>query len=130
MKIVMMLGMHLITWQALAQKPVFHALKDPKHHAGCYIEKGNNKTIANLSESDEEDNIALFNLTGKDEAFKAIKGTKYYPEAFANKRYRILIHQTFIKKEPNSCLEYYRFKIKVIYRGKNYFYQYKGFCGC
>lgn len=131
MKRGIILLMSLISFGVFAQKPKLNELKDAKNHAGCYVLKGNNSTIANLTETDEEGNdVAIFNFTGKDEYFKTVKGTKYYPMAFSNEKYQIFVHQSFLKKERGTCLDYYRYNIKIVFQGKSYFYQYKGFCGC
>ncbi len=113
-----------------AQKPSFKSLLDPKSHAGCYIESGR-KIIANLSEEDSlERNIALFNLSGKDESLHEIKGSNKYPVGYANGNMSIFIRQTATRKEPNSCLEYQLYKVKLVLKKKTYFYTFKGFCGC
>ncbi|GAA5099337.1 hypothetical protein GCM10023210_36630 [Chryseobacterium ginsengisoli] len=108
-----------------AQKPILHDLKDPKMHAGCYID-GKKNAVANLS----EDEGALFNFTGKDEIFPPIKATKEYPEAFGNKVYKIYIKETKSIKDKNSCIENKIYEIKIIYKKKAYFYSKKGMCGC
>lgn len=108
-----------------AQKPVFHDLKDPKMHAGCYID-GKKNAVANLS----EDEGALFNFKGKDEIFPGIKGTKEYPEAFGNSIYKIFIKIIKSTKVEDSCIEENQYSIKVIYKKKAYFYTKKGMCGC
>lgn len=113
-----------------AQQPSFKPLLDPKSHAGCYVESGN-KIIANLSEEDSLGrNIALFNLSGKDESFHEIKGTKKYPAGYKNGKISIFIRQTATRKEPNTCLEYQLYKVKLVLKKKAYFYTFKGFCGC
>jgi hypothetical protein len=113
-----------------AQKPRFKALHDPKNHAGCYIESGN-KIIGNLSEEDSLGrNIALFNLSGKDENFIVSKGTIKYTMAYKNGSTKIFIKQTVTRKEPNTCLEYQLYKVKLVLKKKSYFYTFKGFCGC
>lgn len=113
-----------------AQKPSFKPLLDPKSHAGCYIESGN-KIIGNLSEEDSlGKNIALFNLSGKDENFHEIKGSKKYPIGYSNGKASIFIRQTATRKEPNSCLEYQLYKVKLVVKKKAYFYTFRGFCGC
>ncbi len=108
-----------------AQKPVLHDLQDPKMYAGCYID-GKNNPVGNLS----EEGGALFNLTGKDELFTAIKATKEYPEAYGNKVYKIYIKEIRSEKVEDSCIEEKVYSIKIIYRKKAYFYTKKGMCGC
>jgi hypothetical protein len=109
------------------QKPVFHDLKDPKMHAGCYI-NGKENAAANLTGVDDDG--ALFNFKGKDEVFPSIKGTKEYPEAFGNKTYRIYLKVVKSTKDGESCLENIQYSVKVIYKKKAYFYTKKGICGC
>ncbi|WP_294314667.1 hypothetical protein [uncultured Chryseobacterium sp.] len=108
-----------------AQKPVLHDLKDPRMHAGCYLD-GKNNPIGNLS----EEGGALFNLTGKDVLFPAIKATKEYPEAFGNKAYKIYIKETGATKVEDACIEDKIYSIKIVYKKKAYFYKKKGMCGC
>jgi hypothetical protein len=96
----------------------------------CRIESGN-KIIGNLSEEDSLGrNIALFNLSGKDEYFHEIKGSKKYSVAYKNGNMSIFIRQTATRKEPNTCLEYQLYKVKLVIKKKSYFYTFKGFCGC
>ncbi|PWK29280.1 hypothetical protein LV89_00120 [Arcicella aurantiaca] len=113
-----------------AQKPKFKPLHDPKNHAGCYVESGN-KIIGNLSEEDSLGrNIALFNVSGKDENFLVTQGTQKYPVTYQNGSTKIFIKQTTTRKEPNTCLEYQLYKVKLVQKKKAYFYTFKGFCGC
>ena len=125
MKYLSFLIIFLLSNNLFAQKPVFHDLKDPKMHAGCYID-GKENPVANLS----EDGGALFNFNGKDETFPAIKATKEYPEAFGNKMYKIYIKETKSIKDKDSCIEDKIYSIKIIYKKKDYFYSKKGMCGC
>jgi len=125
MKNLLFLIIFLLINNFSAQKPVLYDLKDPKMHAGCYID-GKNNPVANLSENEG----ALFNFKGKDEIFPPIKGTKDYPEAFGNKTYKIYIRETKSIKDGESCIENKVYSIKIIYRKKAYFYSKKGMCGC
>ncbi|MCF2220518.1 hypothetical protein H9Q08_14615 [Chryseobacterium sp. PS-8] len=125
MKNLLFLVIFLLINNFSAQKPVLHDLKDPKMHAGCYID-GKNNPVANLS----EDEGALFNFNGKDEIFPSIKGTKEYPEAFGNKTYKIYIRETKSIKDRESCIENKVYSIKIIYKKKGYHYSRKGMCGC
>lgn len=108
------------------QKPVFHNLKEPNLHAGCYLEGKNGKTIGNLT----EEGGALFNFNGKDEIFPAMKGTKEYLEVFGNKMYKIYIKEKKSTKVEGTCIENKIYSIKIIYKKKAYFYTKKGMCGC
>lgn len=125
MKNILFLIIFLLINNFSAQKPVLYDLKDPKMHAGCYID-GKNNPVANLS----EDEGALFNFNGKDEIFPSIKGTKEYPEAFGNKIYKIYIREAKSVKDGESCIENKVYSIKIIYKKKAYFYSKKGMCGC
>lgn len=125
MKYLSLLIIIFLSSNFFAQKPVLHDLKDPKMHAGCYID-GKKNAVANLS----EEGGALFNFKGKDEIFPAIKSTKEYPEAFGNKAYKIYIKETKSVKDPESCIENKVYSIKIIYKKKAYFYSKKGMCGC
>lgn len=109
-----------------AQKPVFHNLKEPNRHAGCYLEGKGGETIGNLT----EEGGTLFNFTGKDGVFPAIKPTKEYPEAFGDRVYKIYIKEKKSVKDPDSCIEDKIYSIKIIYKKKAYFYTKKGMCGC
>jgi len=125
MKYIVILMVFLLSANGSAQKPVLHDLKNPGMHAGCYID-GKENPVANLS----EDGGALFNFTGKDELFPAIKEAKEYPEAFGNKIYKIYIRETRSAKVQDSCIEEKVYSIKIVYKKKAYFYTKKGMCGC
>lgn len=125
MKYIIVLMVFLLSANGMAQKPVLHDLKDPRMHAGCYID-GKNNPVGNLS----EEGGALFNLTGKDMLFPAIKATKEYPEAFGNKAYKIYIKEIRSTKVEDTCIEDKIYSIKIVYKKKAYFYTKKGMCGC
>lgn len=125
MKYVIVMMVFLLSAKGMAQKPVLYDLKDPRMHAGCYID-GKENPVANLS----EDGGALFNFTGKDELFPAMKATKEYPEAFGNKAYKIYIKATGSTKMEDTCIEEKVYSIKIVYKKKAYFYKRKGTCGC
>jgi hypothetical protein len=130
MKKIILLMSLFVSAYAMAQKPVFKALLDPKMHAGCYIESGK-KTIANLSETGANgEQGALFNINGQDLFFKAGKGDAQYPDLYTNGDYKIYVKDKLGKKDPNSCLEAHSFAVKLVYKGVTYLYRFKGFCGC
>ncbi|GEM_PF-1966127 len=131
MKIVSTLFLLIVSVNIYAQKPKFHRLIDPHLQAGCFIENDMEEVVANLSFYDDQgETVGIFRLGDQDELLPYSQGTKAYPEVFENETYKIFIKSTLTKKDPDSCLEYQRFKVKVIFEGKTYRYRFSGFCGC
>ena len=108
-------------------------LDEPNRHAGCYIENADGAIIANLSEEDAAGNpVGLFHLEDKDLRLAGQDTTDEDDglQVFANERYRVEVRSTFVKKEPGTCLEYYRFSVVLVTDGRSYDYTFPGFCGC
>jgi hypothetical protein len=115
---------------ALDQKPVFRVLQKPDFHAGCYLGSFK-KTLGNLSAEDTSGEAgAVFNLNGKDDFLKQTESSDKNISVYKNENYEISIGKHLLYKEKNSCLDHYRFDVKVIYKNKTYYYTFRGFCGC
>lgn len=127
----LLFGLCLQTCKVAA--PVLLPLDEPNRHAGCYIENTAGEIIANLSEEDDAGNpVGLFHLEGKDLrlAGQDTSDDDDGLQVFANERYRVEVRSTFVEKEPDTCLEYYRFSVVLVTDGRSYDYTFPGFCGC
>lgn len=113
-----------------AQDLILKPLKDPKMHAGCYVENENNQVLLNLSEEDGKGNpLALIRVGEEDQTLIGIKNKKRM-EVFEAEGIRIKVNYNFLGDVPDTCLELQEYKIKLRVNDKRYRYKLKGFCGC
>jgi hypothetical protein len=127
--VLLLLGLSLLSCRALT--PALQPLVDPRMHAGCYVENTAGAVVANLSEEDAEGQpLGLFHLDGSD-TLLPLQSYSDSLQVFGNDRYRIEIRTTFVAHEPNTCLDYYRFTVRIQQAGRRVRQDtFPGFCGC